>query len=163
MVKPDGWDDTYVTGRALDFLKTKAGDGPWFMTVSLMAPHSPYTPLPAVADAPVPPPTISPSVGQSDMSGMYKVVRRHAKVKTFDTRVWDGEIRMLRTVDSEVEQLREALDAKGDLDNTIVIYVSDNGLLLGEHRLEGKRLPYPEATERPVRDLGAGADPGGDG
>ena len=161
VVQPGGWDDTYVTGQALDFLKTKAGDGPWFMTVSLMAPHSPYTPLPAVADAPVPPPTISPSVGQSDLSGMYKVVRRHAKVQTFDTRVWDGEIRMLRTVDSEVGQLREALDAKGDLDNTIVIYVSDNGLLLGEHRLEGKRLPYLEATDVPFAVSAPGAVPGG--
>jgi arylsulfatase A-like enzyme len=149
VVKPDGWDDTYVTGRSLDFLKTKAGDNPWFMTVSLMAPHSPYTPLPAASDAPVPPPTISPSVGQSDLSGMYDVVRRHAKVRRYDTRVWDGEIRMLRTVDSEVEQIREALDDRGDLDNTIVMYVSDNGLLLGEHRLEGKRLPYPEATGVP--------------
>jgi arylsulfatase A-like enzyme len=161
VVKPGGWDDTYVTGRALDFLKTKAGDGPWFMTVSLMAPHSPYTPLPAVADAPVAPPTISPSVGQSDLSGMYKVVRRHATAKTFDTRVWDGQMRMLRTVDSEVGQLREALDAQGDLDNTIVIYVSDNGLLLGEHRLEGKRLPYLEATDVPFAISAPGKVPAG--
>ena len=161
VVQPDGWDDTYVTGQAVDFLKTKTGDGPWFMTVSLMAPHSPYTPLPAVSDAPVPPPTISPSVGQSDMSGIYKVVRLHAKAKTFDTRVWDGEIRMLRTVDSEVAQLREALDAEGDLDNTIVMYVSDNGLLLGEHRLEGKRLPYLEATSVPFAVTAPGRFPAG--
>jgi len=160
-VKPAGWDDTYVTGRALDFLRTKAGEGPWFMTVSLMAPHSPYTPLPAVSDAPVPPPTLSPSVGQSDLSGMYDVVRRHAKVPTFDTRVWDGEIRMLRTVDSELEQIREAIDARGDLDNTIVMYVSDNGLLLGEHRLEGKRLPYPEATGVPFAVSAPGRIPAG--
>ena len=120
---------------APDFLQTKAGDGPWFMTVSLMAPHSPYTPLPAVADAPVPPPTISPSVGQSDLSGMYPVVRRHAKVRAYDTRVWDGEIRMLRTVDSEVEQIREALDDQGDLDNTIVMYVSDAPITVARPQL----------------------------
>lgn len=148
VVTPGGWDDTYVTNQAVDFLRTKAGDGPWFMTVSLMAPHSPYTPLPAVADAPVPPPRIGPAVGQT-APGMYPVVRRHADAREFDTRIWDGEIRMLRTVDSEVEQIRRVLEDRGELDNTIAMYVSDNGLLLGEHRLVGKRMPYPEATSVP--------------
>jgi arylsulfatase A-like enzyme len=148
IVHPPGWDDTYVTNQALDFLRTKAGGGPWFMTVSFMAPHSPYTPLPAVANAPVPPPTIAPSVGRPN-PGMYDVVRQHADAWEYDTRVWDGQIRMLRTVDTEVEQIRRALDESGDLDNTIAIYMSDNGLLLGEHRLTGKRLPYPAATSVP--------------
>jgi arylsulfatase A-like enzyme len=145
---PSGWDDTYVTNQALDFLRTKAGDGPWFMTVSFMAPHSPYTPLPAVADAPVPPPRIGPAVGRPN-PGMYPVVRDHAKTREFDMQAWDGEIRMLRTVDSEVGQIRRAIDERGDLDNTIAIFVSDNGLMLGEHRLVGKRLPYPESTDVP--------------
>ena len=160
-VQPSGWDDTYVTGHATNFLQTQTGDGPWFMTVSFMSPHSPYTPLPAVADAPVPPPHISPAVGQTDLSGLYPVVRRHAKVPTYDTRIWDGQIRMLRTVDAEMEQIRKALEATGDADNTLVIYMSDNGLLLGEHRLVGKRLPYPEATDVPFAVSDPGVIPGG--
>ena len=131
------------------------------MTVSFMSPHSPYTPLPAVADAPVPPPHISPAVGQTDLSGLYPPVRRHAKVPTYDTRIWDGQIRMLRTVDAEMEQIRKALEATGDADNTLVIYMSDNGLLLGEHRLVGKRLPYPEATDVPFAVSDPGVIPGG--
>jgi len=148
VVTPSGWDDTYVTNQALGFLRTKAGDGPWFMTVSFMAPHSPYTPLPAVANAPVPAPKIGPAVGKP-APGMYPVVRRHADATEFDTRIWEGEIRMLRTVDQEVAQIREAIAAQGDLDNTIAIFMSDNGLMLGEHRLVGKRLPYPESTDVP--------------
>jgi arylsulfatase A-like enzyme len=148
VVTPSGWDDTYVTSQALDFLRTKAGDGPWFMTVAFMGPHSPYTPLPAVASAPVPPPRIGPAVGKPN-PGMYPAVRRHADAREFDTRIWDGEIRMLRTVDSEIDQIRSALADRGDLDNTIAIFMSDNGLMLGEHRLVGKRLPYPESTDVP--------------
>ncbi len=148
VVTPSGWDDTYVTNQALDFVRTKAGDGPWFMTVSFMAPHSPYTPLPAAADAPVPPPRVGPAVGRAN-PGMYPLVRRHADAREFDTTIWDGEIRMLRTVDSEIAQIRRALADSGDLDNTIAIFMSDNGLMLGEHRLVGKRLPYPESTDVP--------------
>ena len=92
---------------------------------------------------------------------MYDVVREHANVPAYDSRVWDGQIRMLRTVDSEVEQIRQALDARGDLDNTIVVYMSDNGLLLGEHRLEGKRLPYTEATSVPFAMAAPGRIPAG--
>lgn len=161
VVTPGGWDDTYVTNHAVDFLRTKAGDGPWFMTVSLMAPHSPYTPLPGVADAPVPAPRIGPAVGRLDSPGMYTVVRRHAEAREFDTRIWDGEIRMLRTVDSEVEQIRRVLDERGELDNTIAMYVSDNGLMLGEHGLVGKRLPYPESTSVPFAISAPGRFPAG--
>ncbi len=160
-VQPEGWDDTYVTGRAVDFLHTQAGGGPWFMTVAFMAPHSPYTPLSDVADALVPPPRIGPAVGQVDRSGMYRIVRKHATQPTFDARLWDGQIRMLRTVDAEMGQIRRALEATGDADNTLVIYMSDNGLLLGEHRLIGKRLPYPESTDVPFAVSDPGVIPGG--
>ena len=80
---------------------------------------------------------------------------------TYDTRIWDGQIRMLRTVDAEMGQIRKALEATGDADNTLVIYMSDNGLLLGEHRLVGKRLPYPEATDVPFAVSDPGVIPGG--
>jgi len=160
VVTPSGWDDTYVTNQAADFLRTKAGGGPWFMAVSLMAPHSPYTPLPGVANAPVPAPRIGPAVGKPT-SGMYAVVRRHADTTGFATSVWDGEIRMLRTVDSEVEQIRRVLAERGELDNTIAFYVSDNGLMLGEHGLVGKRLPYLESTTVPFAISAPGRFPAG--
>src|SRR5204862_7530486 len=56
VARPPGWDDTYVTNQALDFLRTTAGDGPWSMTVSLMPPPSHYPPLPRVAHSTLPPP-----------------------------------------------------------------------------------------------------------
>ena len=38
-----------------------------------------------------------------------------------------------------------ALSSKGVLDNTVVVYMSDNGFMWGEHRLGGKIWPYEES------------------
>ena len=44
----------------------------------------------------------------------------------------------------------DALEAKGNISNTLIIYASDNGQLWGEHRYVGKNVPYWRATEVPL-------------
>ena len=45
----------------------------------------------------------------------------------------------------------DALDRTGELDNTYVVFISDNGFFLGEHRLErAKFLPYEPAIHMPL-------------
>ena len=51
-----------------------------------------------------------------------------------------------RMVDNVVDQLREA----GRLDNTMIIFMSDNGIQWGEHRLQGKGVPYEESIRVPM-------------
>ena len=53
-------------------------------------------------------------------------------------------------LDRQVGALMHALAQKGVLDNTIVIYASDNGFLWGEHRLGGKLWPYEESIRVPL-------------
>ena len=56
----------------------------------------------------------------------------------------------LLSADEAVGQLLAALEDSGRLNNTIVIYVSDNGLHWGEHRWNAlKRLPYEESIRIP--------------
>jgi N-acetylglucosamine-6-sulfatase len=50
-----------------------------------------------------------------------------------------------------VRRLMDELRARRELDNTLVVFTSDNGFLLGEHGgLAGKDLPYPPATRIPL-------------
>ncbi len=44
----------------------------------------------------------------------------------------------------------DRLEEQGELDNTIVIYMSDNGQFWGEHNLDGKELVYEEAIRVPL-------------
>jgi N-acetylglucosamine-6-sulfatase len=54
----------------------------------------------------------------------------------------------LQEVDRGVERIFEALEETGQLERTVVVFLSDNGTVAGEHRLvSGKALPY----EGPLR------------
>jgi arylsulfatase A-like enzyme len=46
-----------------------------------------------------------------------------------------GIVRNLASLDRSVEALLNFLESKGELSNTLIIYINDNGLLLGEHRI----------------------------
>lgn len=68
-----------------------------------------------------------------------------------------SELESLQSVDESVAALLDRLSAQGRLDNTIVVYTSDNGFFHGEHRLRyGKYLPYEEALTVPLVVRGPG-------
>jgi membrane-anchored protein YejM (alkaline phosphatase superfamily) len=49
------------------------------------------------------------------------------------------QLRALKSVDECVRDVVNKLAEQGRLDNTFIVYYSDNGQFLGEHRLTGKR------------------------
>jgi arylsulfatase A-like enzyme len=59
------------------------------------------------------------------------------------------QIETLRAMDDAVERIVATLKATGELGDTILLYVSDNGYLLGEHRLVGKAAPFEESIRVP--------------
>lgn len=58
--------------------------------------------------------------------------------------------RTIRSIDDEVGRLIAYLEKTGELDNTIVVYTSDQGFLLGEHGLYDKRFMYEESFRTPL-------------
>lgn len=58
--------------------------------------------------------------------------------------------RTLQSVDESLEQVLDYLERIGELDNTIVIYSSDNGYLVGEHKFGDKRLAYENSIRIPL-------------
>lgn len=79
------------------------------------------------------------------------------------TRRYRCEIESLLSVDEGVEQVIAALETAGVLDNTYVLFTSDNGFFHGEHRLQtGKSKVYEPSARVPLLmrgpDVPAGAD-----
>jgi arylsulfatase A-like enzyme len=66
------------------------------------------------------------------------------------TGIREHMLESLRSLDSSIGQLVEALRAKGALDNTVIAFTSDNGFLWGEHRLVSKAWPYEESIRVPL-------------
>ena len=60
-----------------------------------------------------------------------------------------------------MKQVVDALEANGELDNTLIIYTSDNGFFHGEHRIpSGKQRIYEESIRVPLQMRGPGIPPG---
>ncbi|MEA2068093.1 MAG: sulfatase [Verrucomicrobiota bacterium] len=58
-------------------------------------------------------------------------------------------LRCILAVDESVGRIYETLRQTGELDNTLLVFTSDNGFFLGEHRRSDKRLAYEESIRVP--------------
>ena len=69
---------------------------------------------------------------------------------------WDRALASLQQVDRSIGEFVNALRADGQLSNTVLIFTTDNGLMLGEHRMGIVKIwPYEESIRVPLVIAGA--------
>lgn len=165
-VRSKGYLADVLTEHALKFI-AEPSDKPFCLIVAHKGPHSPFTPAErhrALFDDQV---VSRRANATDDLAGKPMLTRRLPGLpKTGPgTGPGDGQVRdQLRTItaiDEGVGRLLAALEARGELENTVVIYTSDHGYYWGEHGLSDKRAPYDEALRVPLlirypRLIGAG-------
>lgn len=71
-------------------------------------------------------------------------------------RLFSRRIEALQSVDRSVADTIEQLRSLDELRHTLFVFTSDNGLLLGEHQVVGKRLPYEASVRVPLLIRGPG-------
>jgi arylsulfatase A-like enzyme len=125
-------------------------DAPWLLYLAPQAPHSGYVPESKYASAPVPPAVHPPNWNEQDVSDKPAPVRSRTPVSesSYNT-VRTQMLRTLMSVDDLVQRVTTEMSALGEEDNTLAIYMSDNGYMWAEHRLTAKRFPYMESVEVP--------------
>ena len=69
---------------------------------------------------------------------------------------WQRTLEAIQGVDRMVGAVRAELEDQGEWDETILIFTSDNGFMLGEHRLWAKDVPYEESARVPLVVSGPG-------
>ncbi|RPJ35046.1 MAG: DUF4976 domain-containing protein, partial [Planctomycetaceae bacterium] len=125
-----------VTDVALKFIAENSnGPKPWMLFVSWILPHSPYKAPEGYAEhfSKV---TIPPNVPQG-------LPAENAKQCLPD---YYG---MIESLDDEFKRILQALDQAGVADDTIVVYSSDHGDMIGCQGLKAKRWPYEESARIP--------------
>lgn len=153
VVDDSEYSTTLIFDRAIEFaedFESFSEDTPWFLHVTPTAPHRPSQPEPRFEQAEIPERPHTPSLFESDKSDKPPYVQQPISYGPEDAAA--ERARMLRTLmslDVQVDRLMNRLQEMGELENTIAIFTSDNGVMLGEHGLEEKFVPYREAVEVP--------------
>jgi N-acetylglucosamine-6-sulfatase len=165
-----------VTDDTVGLVDQYAGSGsPFFLWASYYAPHGLCGGIQTECDLPpVPakryahawkgatnPAAKKPSFNEKDVSDKPPVIEKRGKVsKRYEQRLFKKRIQALAAVDEGVGRILDALATSGELDNTYVLFTSDNGYLLGEHRYQGKVLAYEESVRVPMLVRGPGVPAG---
>lgn len=147
--------DTLLAGRASKFIRRSSeNETPFYMHFMAHAPHRPHLYPKEYADdyAGAKYPRV-PSVGE-DLLDKPQWVRRFG-TEAPDDEEYRDRLRATLTFRDAVESLTETLKETGELDNTYIIFTSDNGYRMGVHNLPtGKRTPYLEDSEVPLHVRG---------
>ena len=148
-----------ITDKALEFLNgfEAEDERPWLLYVFPFAPHSPYSPHKSYAQARVPPWKPSRATEETNLADKPPWVKRNQVDLVEARRVRRGQLRTLMSVDDLMGRLFDHLSSLDEGRNTLMFYLSDNGLTWGEHGLISKRNPYTPSVKVPffVRWLGA--------
>ncbi|MGW4273107.1 sulfatase family protein [Streptomyces seoulensis] len=145
-----GYSTTVVRERALKFLDKAATDPrPWFAFVAPKAPHAPNTPEPKYANTPVPEWNGRPSVTETDRSDKPPYIQNANRTLDDGRTVRRNQLRTLLSVDDTVQALHDKLADLGQLRNTLVFYLGDNGYSWSDHGWGAKSVPYRPAVEVP--------------
>ncbi|MEM8768264.1 MAG: sulfatase/phosphatase domain-containing protein, partial [Pseudomonadota bacterium] len=167
----------YLTDEHTDYAVEFIGwerDKPFLLYLSHKAVHAPFTPAErhraSYADANYSyPETMADSADtyagkpawvKAQRDSWHGVDGMYAGSVDFDQFVRDYA-ETLRAVDDSVGRVVTALDAAGVLEETLIVFTSDNGFQFGEHGLIDKRTMYEASIRVPLIVRGPGA-PGGE-
>jgi arylsulfatase A-like enzyme len=136
------WVDDKATDYALSFIDANA-DRRWALVVGYKTPHGPFTPAARnAARYETAVPAAVPNLGQLPP---YKLSGSGPSLATVR-----DIFRGVYGVDENLGRLLDRLDARNLTNRTVVVYCSDNGYYLGEHRLGDKRSAYEESIRIPL-------------
>ena len=158
--------DRVITERAVSAIEgATEGERPLFLQADYYAPHPDRSDDERCGDAALPEPRDAelfldakaprtPSFNEEDVSDKPPFMQRRPldtqSIERIDRR-FGCQMASMRSVDRGIAAIADALDEAGELDNTAIAYMSDNGVVRGHHRIAGgKHVAYQETLRVPI-------------
>lgn len=151
---PEGEDiDSFVGRKAVEWISAYAADAPFYLQVQFTGPHDPY-------DGPYPyrarylESDIDPGLDADplpDIQVPMDRIRTLPPATTAERQRWRvAYYANVTLIDEWIGQVLEALERRGMLADTWVVFTSDHGEMLGDHRLWSKAVWYDAAVRVPL-------------
>jgi N-acetylglucosamine-6-sulfatase len=169
-----GYTADILTDHALAWLGERQADKPFFLYLSHKSVHAEFEPAPRhlgrYHDAKLRyPPTMAnteenyrgkPHWVRAQRYGWHGVEHLYHGAMDFDT-FYRRYCETLLGLDDSVGRVLDHLERTGQMENTLVVYMGDNGFSFGEHGLIDKRHAYEESMRVPMLAYAPGFIPAG--
>lgn len=139
-----------LTNYTLEFLN-RDRQHPFFLILSHKAVHEPFTVQPRFYRLYENANIILPPTYGEDLSDKPAFLQKYSELFQQDLKLRIQQYyECLAGVDESAGKILATLTQKNLLDNTLIIFTSDNGYMLGEHNVGDKRLAYEESIRVPL-------------
>ncbi|HEY7874492.1 MAG TPA: sulfatase [Actinomycetota bacterium] len=155
--EPQDYQTDVLTSDAVDFIESGPPIRPFFLMVSYRAPHRA-----ADGGAAIPAPRhegayedlgfeLPPSFNEANVADKPRWVRKLPERNAgSQIRAYRAEAESMLAVDESVATLMDTLSDRRALDNTVIVFMTDNGYARGEHRWVTKQCPYAPCYQTPL-------------
>jgi arylsulfatase A-like enzyme len=150
--------EAWLTDRAVEYLETRPKDRPFILVCSYQGPHPPFKvpePYYSMYDPTdiIEPPNFKP-LPNKPRSNITSYFHQLWMDYGEDWEVWKKSVAVywgfVTMIDFQIGRLLRAVEDTGLLDDTLIVFASDHGELLGQHGLWQKMMPYEEALRVPL-------------
>ncbi len=142
--------DDWIANNAIKMIDYFDTNKPWHLSVNFAGPHEPYDVTNEMLMSFrgkryfsrldfIPPPVAN---SQEDVEGIFVKRRNYAL--------------MIENIDLLIGKIIDSLEVNGFLDNTLVVFTSDHGEMLGDHDRWGKQLWFAPSVQVPLVISGPG-------
>lgn len=148
---PTNW----AVSESIDFLRRRDPTKPFFLHTSFVRPHPPFDPpqtyYDMYKDIDIPESPVGNWAQQTDetKAGHNPITAEGIVPKRRLNQAKAAYYALITHIDHQIGRLLMALQEHGQYNNTIILFTSDHGELLGDHNLFRKTLPYEGSTHIP--------------
>lgn len=132
----------FLTEKAIEFID-ESTDKPFFININYVEPHFPFEGLPERLVSQYRP--VARKLLRDGGNSSLALASKDTAVPKDHEEKLSQYLAAISLIDDQVGQIMDALEGRGLLDNTIIAFVSDHGMLMGQYGLYGKTnasFPY---------------------
>jgi arylsulfatase len=136
--------DNWIAENAKSLLRQAPKNKPWHLVVNFTGPHNPVDITASMEDR-------SRSYPHPNQSTEFDA-ETHQKIRQNYTV-------MCENIDTRIGEIIDEVRKRGELENTLIVFSSDHGEMLGDHNRWGKHVPYQASAAIPLIVAGLDVKP----
>jgi arylsulfatase len=152
----DAFEDSYIGRRAAEWIDNVPDDFPWHYFVSFVGPHDPFDAPAEYADRYRDVKMPSPITVQPDGKSTAYTRRQSGMDADQIEKTRRMYCAAVELIDDQIGLILDSLEKRGMLENTVILFTSDHGEMLGDHGLYTKGFGYEQSIRVPLLLAGPG-------